>query len=286
MPEVVLVFTGVVVFAQMYGLGTRQEVGSIRALLSDTSLLFRSLISVLVAMPLATLVIIFLLPVRPEVALGLAILAAAPGAPLTTRRSEAAAADFNYVASLQLLLALLAVVYTPFVLFLFSHLPQVAVTPVSLDTVAAQVGLVTFLPAVLGWASARAVPRLRNRHNKVVAIVSKGLYLLFLAALLAALALLPDLRQSLAIGWTTAFSVVILCAVALASGYTLGGPVRSKRAGLAIATIARNIGLSLYIAEQSELSYPAIPTILLFALIGVCMALPASVVFKRFLGGT
>lgn len=282
MPEVVLIFTGVVVFAQMYGLGTRQEIGSFRSLLSDTSLLVRSLFSVLVVMPLATCALILMFPVRPEVALGLAILAAAPGAPLTTRRSEAAAADFNYVSSLQLLLALSAVVYTPLALFLFSHLPKVFVPNVSLGAVAAQVGLVTFLPAVLGFLSARAVPRLRNRHNRIAAIVSKGLYLLFLVALLLAMMLLPDLRNSLAIGWNTAFFIAVLCVVALASGYAFGGPVRSQRAGLAIATIARNIGLSLYIAEQSELTYPAIPTILLFALIGVCLALPASVVFKRY----
>jgi BASS family bile acid:Na+ symporter len=50
---------------------------------------------------------------------------------------------------------------------------------------------------------------------------------------------------------------------------------------LAIASVARNIGLALFIAEQSEATLAAIPSILPFAVIGVGLALPLSLAMKK-----
>lgn len=281
MPEAVVLFTGVVVFAQMYGLGTRQSPGTFRRLFAQPALVFRALFSVLVVVPLVAFLLVLALPLPIYVAVGLAILASSPGAPLTTRRSEAAAADFEFVSALQLLLAMAAIVFTPISLSIFAHALEKGAASTSPLTVAVQVGTVTFLPASLGWLSALAAPRLRQRHNRIVAIASRSLYLLFLLVLLLALALVPDLRGSLAIGWLGALAIVALCVAALAGGYVLGGPRRNTRAGLAIASVARNIGLAIYIAEQSDATLTAIPTILLFAVVGVCLALPASIVMKK-----
>lgn len=280
MPSAIVIFTGFVVFAQMYGLGTRQTPGTFRHLLANWSLLFRSFVSILLVVPLVTATLIAFLPLPVYVATGLAILASSPGAPLTTRRSEAAGADFEFVSALQLFVALLAVLYTPLALAAFASIHEIEIEPVAHGSVALQVGMVTLLPASLGWLSALLVPRLRNRHNRIVAVLSKGLYLLFLLALLLALVFVPDLRNSMAIGWSAAGAIVLICVIALVSGFVLGGPDRKRRSGLAVATIARNIGLALFIAELSESTYAAIPTILLFAVTGVCIALPASVIVK------
>lgn len=55
-----------------------------------------------------------------------------------------------------------------------------------------------------------------------------------------------------------------------------GGPRCDRRAGLAIATVARNLGLAVYVAESSESTVVAIPTILAFALLAILLAIPCS----------
>lgn len=113
MPDAVLLFTGLVVFAQMVDIGLRQGPGDLARLFRQPGLLLRSLASLLLVVPLAVFVLIATLPLPPEVALELVLLAAAPGAPLTTRRSRMAGADEGFVSALQLTLAALAMVFMP-----------------------------------------------------------------------------------------------------------------------------------------------------------------------------
>ncbi len=276
MPDAVVIFTGIVVFAQMFDIGLRVRQGSAAALLRDTGLVLRSLASALIAVPLAVFVLIALIPLPPEVALGLVILAAAPGAPLTTRRAEAAGADRDYVSALQVMLAVLAMVHMPLVFAAFDEVVTLAVPPVAPETIAGQVATVTFFPLVLGWLFARAAPAVLQRRAGLLSLLSKVLFVGFLLAVVLALAFVPDLRSKLMIGWAGAGAIVALAAFALASGHALGGPRGDRRAGLAIATVARNLGLALYVAESTPEMTEAIPAILTYALLAILLAVPCS----------
>lgn len=281
MPDAIVIFTGIVVFAQMFDVGLRAERQGAAAFLRDTGLVLRSLAAALLVVPLAAFVLIALIPLPPEVALGIVILAAAPGAPLTTRRSEAAGADRQFVWAVQAMLAALAMVYMPLVLAVFDEIAAFDIPFVDPGKIARQVATVTFLPLALGVLFARAAPAFLQRRAGLLSTVSRLLFVAFLLAVVLALALVPDLRDKLMIGWTGAAAIVAFAAIALASGHALGGPRADRRSGLAIAAVARNLGLALYIAESTPATAEAIPTILTYALLAILLAMPYSRRMRR-----
>ena len=274
MPEAVLLFTGVVIFAQMVDIGLRQGPGDLARLFGQPGLLLRSLAAVLVVVPLAAFALIALLPLPPEVALGIVLLAAAPGAPLTSRRAEMAGADAGHVAALQFTLAALAAVVMPAVIAAFGGILEPPAPVPAPGKVAGQIATVTVLPLALGWLFARFVPGVLRRHAPLLSRLSKLLFVAFALVVVLALAFVPDLRAKLLIGWPGAAALAAMAAVALAAGHLLGGPGAERRGGLATASIARNLGLALYVAESAPETVDAIPTILTYALLGVLIALP------------
>jgi BASS family bile acid:Na+ symporter len=280
MPDAVLLFTGLVIFAQMVDIGLRQGPGDLARLFGQPLLLLRSLLSVLVIVPLAAAVLVATLPVPPEVALGLVLLAAAPGAPLTTRRSQMAGADDGYVSALQLTLAALAVVFMPAAIAAFGTVLDPSVPIPAPGKVAGQIATVTVLPLALGWLFASFAPGVLRRHAPRLSRLSKLLFVAFALVVLLALAFVPDLRAKLLIGWPGAAALAAMAAVALAAGHLLGGPRADRRGGLATASVARNLGLALFVAESAPETVDAIPTILSYALLGILLALPYSLWIK------
>ncbi len=89
-------------------------------------------------------------------------------------------------------------------------------------------------------------------------------------------------------GASAVFATVAI--LTLAIGYGLGGESRlptnlaksrQQRASLAIATIARNLGLALLLAELSGAGSQIVPTILGYALVSLVIAVPFSLWSKR-----
>jgi BASS family bile acid:Na+ symporter len=76
-------------------------------------LMFRSLVALLVLVRVAVLAIVYLLRPSNDVAIGLAILAACPAAPMMLVKVPKKGGSLPYMASLHLSLALLAVVTVP-----------------------------------------------------------------------------------------------------------------------------------------------------------------------------
>jgi BASS family bile acid:Na+ symporter len=280
MPDAVLLFTGVVVFAQMFDIGLRQGPGDLARLFGQPELLLRSVASVLVVVPLAAFVLVATLPVPPEVALGLVLLAAAPGAPLTTRRSQMAGADQGYVSALQLTLAALAVVFMPSAIAAFGTVLDPSVPIPAPGKVARQIALVTILPVTLGWLFARFAPGVLRRRAPLVSRAAKLLFVAFALIVVLSLTFLPDLRASILIGWPGTVAVAGMAGVGLAAGHLLGGPHAAKRGDLATASVARNLGLALFIAESAPETVDAIPTILTYAVLGILLAVPYSLWIK------
>ncbi len=217
----------------------------------------------------------------PAVATGLAVLAAAPGAPLTYKRSQMAGGDPTYTASLQLTLALLAVVITPLMLAIFSalfELPGLRLTPFE---VARQVAQVTFLPVITGLLIQRFAPRLADVIGKPVRMLANILFIVLFVVLIILLVLSPDLRMMLNLGGLPSVAIIIMVGSSLAIGHLLGGPSREQRSVLAIASVARNVGLALFIAELSDYGQNFIPTLLTYMILGALLAVPYSVWSKR-----
>ena len=278
---ILLHFVTVVVFSQMLAIGINQSFQDIMFLWRQPELLMRSLLAVIVLVPSVVGLLLWAFDLPAAVATGLALLAASPGAPLMTKRTQMAAGDSTYAVSLQLKLALLAVVITPLTLAIFYALFELVTERVTPYKVALQVAEVTFLPVVIGMLVQRFVPRFIDRIAKVVRVVANLLFLVLFVVLIALLAIKPDLRAMLNLGWLPTAAIIIMVVVSLGIGHILGGPTREKRSVLAIASIARNVGLALFIAGLSDYGENIIPTIMTYTILGAIMAVPYAVWSKR-----
>ena len=82
-------------------------------------------------------------------------------------------------------------------------------------------------------------------------------------------------------GALPALAIVIMVGVSLALGHLLGDPIPDERAALAIATIARNVGLALFITALNRVEQAVLPTLLSYMILGAIIAVPYSAWSKR-----
>ena len=148
-----LVLVRISIFTLMLDIGITLPFGHLTSVWRRPALLIRSLLAVLVLVPGVVLLLLWLLDLPRAVATGLAVLAAAPGAPLTTMRSQMAGGSTPYSASLQLTLALLAVLVTPLTLAIFHAMFVLETSGLPSVDVAREVAIVQFLrSASASWS--------------------------------------------------------------------------------------------------------------------------------------
>ena len=278
---ILLYFVSLTIFTLMLALGVNHSFEELTSLWRRPGLLLRSLVAVVFLVPMVVLLLLWVFDLPPAPATGLAVLAAAPGAPLTYKRSQMAGGDPTYTASLQLTLALLAVGITPVILAMFSSLFGIVIKGVTLFQVARQVAQVTFLPVMIGLSLQQFAPGLAGVLRKPVRLLADILFILLLLMLVLLLALVPELRGMLNVGWVPMLAIVLIVLVSLTIGHLLGGPRRDQRSALATACIARNVGLALFLAELSDYGQHFIPTILAYMILGGLLAVPYAVWSKR-----
>lgn len=278
---IILKLAGLTIFSLMLGIGVNHSFQQIVSLWRQPHLLLRSLLAVIVLVPLLVILILLVFDLSPEVAIGLAVLAASPGAPLMSKRIELAGGEPVYAASLQLTLALLAVVSAPLTLTFFALAFDLADLNLSPLEVVRQVAQVTFLPVIVGLLIQRFSPRLAAVVARPIRVVANLLFFVLFILLAILLVLTPSLRMMLNIGvWPTAAVIIMVCG-SLAAGQLLGGRSREQSSVLAIACAARNVGLALFIADLSDYGYKLIPVIFAYMLLGALLALPYSLWIKK-----
>jgi BASS family bile acid:Na+ symporter len=276
-----LILINVTIFTLMLTLGIDHSLEHLTALHRQHKILLRSLLAVLVFVPAVVIVLLFIFDLPPAVVTGMAVLAAAPGAPLTRTRSRMAAADLSFVGPLQLTLALSAVVVTPVLIAIFYALFDLTTERVTPLNVAEQVARVTFLPVVIGMLLQRFAPKLVATISKPLNLLANILFALLILASIVVVASVPELRLTLLVGWPAAAAILIMAVAAISIGHLLGGERLDHRAGLATASVARNIGLAMFIVTLSENGAQAIPTLLVYMLLGIGAAIPYALWIRR-----
>ncbi len=278
---ILFVFVTVTISCLMLSMGVSHSFQQLTSLFRRPELLLRSLLAVIVLVPAVVGILLWIFELPLAVATGLAVLAAAPGAPLTYKRVEMAGGEPTYSASLQLTLALLAVVITPLILAIFYALFELADLRLTPFEVARQVAQVTFLPVIIGLLVQRFAPRLAEVADKPVRMLANVLFIVLFVALIILLVISPDLRMMLNLGGRPTAAIIIMVGSSLAIGHLLGGPSREQRSVLAIASIARNVGLAMFIADLSNYGQNFIPTLFAYMILGALLAVPYSLWSKR-----
>lgn len=266
--QIIGYFATATIFTLMLTIGVNDTFQQLISVWRRSAVLARALFAAIVLVPTMVILLLWMFDLPPAAATGLALLAAAPGAPLTTTRSRIAAADTTYVSSLQLALAMLAVVVTPIWLAIFFSLFDLTIESVSPINVASQVARVTFLPVVIGLLLQRFAPKFIARVRKPLNILAVVMFVLLVLVVVAILIMTRELRDMLILDSTALAAILIMALAALAIGHVLGGRRPEERGGLATACIARNWGLAVYIAALSEAGAASIPAMTVYLILG------------------
>ncbi len=273
---VLAILVKVALFTLMLAIGVNLTWEKLIPLWHNPNRLIRSLLAVVVLVPLIVIVLLRLFNLSPESATVLAILAAAPGAPLTTKRSQMAGGNIPYSTSLQLTLALLAVILTPLTLAIFYAIFDLDIERVTILQVAQQVIEVQFLPIGIGLLLQKFRPQWTKKIVKPLIFLADVLFVIMLVTLLPVA--IPLIFR---INILSMIAIAIMAIASLAIGHFLGGAQVDERSALAVASVARNIGLALFIITLHGTTKPFIPTLVAYMIIGAIVAVPYSLWSKR-----
>jgi bile acid:Na+ symporter, BASS family len=271
-----LIFVKITIFSLMLAIGCNLSFEEMLSLWRKPALLFRALLAVVVLVPLVVIVLLKLFNLPPEVITGLALLAASPGAPLTTKRAQMAGCRFSYSASLQLTLAILAVLITPVTLGIFFTLFQHLVEKVTILEVARQVIMVQLLPVSIGLLLQKFIPKFVENIAQPLNFIAD--ILLLLLVIVAGILGIPLFFKV----WGLPIVVITIMVIAsLAIGHSLGDHNDDTQPILAISCIARNIGLALFIAILNDVQQKVIPTLIAYVIVGAVIGSFYSIWNKR-----
>lgn len=208
------------------------------------SLMGRALLANLVVVPLLGLVLVRLFPMSHDVAAGIVILAAAPGAPFAVQFTSKAKGAIAFAAALLFALTIVAL----FVTAPLAGLLLQADTPLRLPVgrVARGVVLYLLLPLLAGFALQRWAPAvagvLRKPSTLVAAIAFPAVVVLTMGMKSAA---------TRAIGTPAVIALLVLVLGGMVVGWLLGGPETATRRVLATSTGMRNAMVALLVALTS-----------------------------------
>ena len=139
------------------------------------------LISQLIFLPLVALIIVFIWPLQPELAIGLMLIAAAPGGVTSNILTSFAKGDVALSISLTAVMSLLSVISVPLVLGLsIGLISNDSLGSISLTGIAISMFLIVTLPVLLGMIFRASLSYLTKKIEKGAKILSSALFVLVL----------------------------------------------------------------------------------------------------------
>jgi len=268
--------TALTVFSIMLSFGAALSLEELIAFWKKPALVGRSLLAIVVFPVIALVVVLYLFKLPVFYSLALILLIAAPGPPLLGRRAAMAGARIEFVLALQITLALAAIVFTPLILKLFDVLFGQASFNVNVLQVAKQVATVQLLPLSIGLGIRTLWNDAIGDINVLLRTIANTLFVV-----LGILSLIISVSVVSAFGVKLFLLSVVLTFVGLAIGhFTANGLDPDRQAAIAVATIARNVGLALFIAAATK-QPQIIPAIAGILAAGVVGGVPYSIWMKR-----
>lgn len=237
---------GIVIMMFAIALGLRAEHFSF--LRSQPKLVLGGLAAQLIALPAMTLLLIIILTPPPSIALGMMVVAACPGGNVSNFMSWIARGDVAYSVSLTAASSIIAAIWTPAAILLWSGL--YAPTSDLLESIAfqrdaflLQTGFILAAPLAAGMTIAHWRPRLSEKLRKPLAMLGASLLLIVIVSGTA------EMLPVLAPAWLIILVPVVLhnglaFAVGAAAGRALGASP-SRRRALTFEVGIQNAGLAV-----------------------------------------
>jgi bile acid:Na+ symporter, BASS family len=227
-------------------LGLRAEPGDATSVLRDPPRLARTMLAMVILMPLFAITLVLLFDLHPAVKIALVALAVSPVPPLIPKKVLKAGGDATYMIGLLVAASVLSIVTIPVAMEL---LQRAFAVPVAMPAGAIALLVVTSVlaPLALGIAIRRLAPSFAQRVAGPVALT---------ATVMLVVGVLPILFKAVPvavslIGNGTLLAMVAFVVVAIAAGHLLGGPRPADRKVLAIAAASRHPAVAMAIAHAN-----------------------------------
>jgi BASS family bile acid:Na+ symporter len=247
-------------------------------LLKRRPLLLRSLLAILVLVPVGTVLFLQGIQASPLVSTGLmvSVLAIGIGPPAALKRTSAAAANVDYEVELNVVLLMLSIVFIPAAVALlgaYLHLPL----RLSASSVAGLVFTRALIPLAVGVLVARFLPRIAAPLARFA-----GPFVQIALLVLVVVAVAATWRNLFGLGlraWTICAAVAL---GAMLIGHLCGGRDQPDRRVLATFSAMRFPGLALLIASAAPLGKQVVPVVLAYTISSlVLVALYDAVAARR-----
>ncbi len=268
----------IMIVTTMFGAGLQVDRRRLVETLQQYGLLGRALLANFVLVPLCAVVLVRLFHVETGVAIGIVLMAMAPGVPfLANSAGRSGGGSLSFALTIAFCFAALSVITIPVTIGLL--LPPAAAANIPVAKFLTTLVGFQLVPLVLG---ALLAPRLATPAADGLV---KVLHLAFLVSALAlAVLIFPRLVHfvSTVYGFGHLLIIAGVGVFSVAVGWLLGGPNRQYRRTLSIATLMRNIGLCALVGtEPAFANTSVVPTVLSYFVVTFALSLPVRVYYRR-----
>ncbi len=252
----------------MLGVGLRTAFGEVVNVVRQLGPVIRGILANFLVVPLLFYLALQFLPFRPDVVIGLLIMAAVPVAPMVPPFVDKAKGDVLYAVGLMTVVALLCVPLTPAILLLC--LPK-SEAGLELSVIQIIQTLLTaqLIPIGLGMAINHFS---RKWTEKLLLVVPKiGQVGLLISIIMIVVVQGKGIVQ---LGVLPNLAVVLGIVVSLLIGHwMMFGESAQRQRSLAISTAIRNVGLGLLIVNNNYPGTPAVAVVLVFGVLSMVIAI-------------
>ncbi len=279
--ELVALAIKISIFAIVFALGMNARLDDFMGVLRSPGRLARSLVAMVVVMPLLAVLLVKAFDLPRPVGVMLIALALAPVPPILPGKQTKAGGDAVFAVRLLAAVGLIAIISIPLELELIELAFGMSLSaPPGL--VASLVATSILAPLLAGALVARFAPSLASRLRPLVSKIG-GVSLLAATAVI----LVTQWRVIVElVGDGTLLAMAIFVVSGLIVGHLLGGPDADDRTVLAIATASRHPGIALAIAH---INYPQetdlAAAVLIFLLTNAALTAPYVFWRKRAVAG-
>lgn len=250
----------------MLSLGITLRSEQILSLWQRPGLLNRSILAVVVVVPMLVVLVVLCFRLPQEIEVGLILTAIAPGTSLTFHLPQCNRVQ-PYAIALQATVSLLAVITVPVTIAILQELfpPEAQISPL---TVVQQLAVAQFLPLLIGVTVRYCWSDLADNLETLITQAANVLFGILIVWLLA-----QQLDAVLQIGIVPLIVIGLLVLISLWVGHFLGGRESSTRMTLATTTATHSTALALFIATLNLPHLSISPAITVYVLVSSAIAI-------------
>ena len=231
------------VAAVMLSIGLRVSGGELLDILRNRALLTRTLLANCVLIPAIGFLLVRIFPLTPDATIGILLLAAIPGTPITLQFTRMAKTQLAFAATMTFVLSLVSIAMTPLAIEVMPGMAQRDQRPML--HLVTSIALYIALPLCAGLWVARRAPKIAPRLELPLGILASIVFLF----LMWETRLVRRGAFNAVRGGGTILAMILLLLLSMLIGWLIGGPNRESRRVLATSTGMRNVIVVLYVAR-------------------------------------